>query len=222
MVTNADGSVTLTTSAGLAVTLDDAAGTITINGDTVNLPGMPMIAKPPSGGYISPWHVFGAGAAAPTSGRVTFLPIDVNRLTANAIGFNQSVVAVGGSSLVTVGIYGDDGTGMRPNLADLRASGTLNPTTAGTGNKWVTIANTELHGRVWLAFLYVASSAPSTAPQFLCVNNNVMGAIGPNSAVPIGTTLRGLALTGQTALPGTGTPVGSGNADVITMALRAA
>ncbi len=182
--------------------------------------GRPMIPRPPSGSYLLPWQVLASTGAAPTSGRATFIPIDVDNLSVNAIGCYCSTAAVAGTYTVTLGVYADNGSGSGPDLSNLIASGTITPTS--TGNKWATITTQTFNGRYWLAFLYYQTVAPSTVPQFFCANNTVNNTVGVNSGNNIGAAVRGLALTGQTALPSSGSPSISGSSDIICCALRAA
>lgn len=198
---------------------DGAPGTTTWAGIT-DKPGLPVIPKPISGSYLQAWHVLSTSATASTSGLVTFLRMDVNNLSVNGLGCYCSTAGVGGTYTVTLGLYNDIGDGSRPNItAGPIATTTITPTS--TGNKYGTITTQTLNGTYWVAFLYYATAAPTTVPAFWCISNNVNNSPTATTGYSIGTVVRGFTLSGQTAMPTSGSTTPSGTTNIVNVVLRA-
>lgn len=183
--------------------------------------GIPVLPRPITNSWLAPWQVLSLSTGTPTTGKCTFISIDVNNLSVNGIGAYCSTAAVGGTYTVTLAIYKDNGRGNGPDLASgAIASGTITPTS--TGNLWASITAQRLNGRYWLAFLYYVTASPTTAPQFSTVANNLNNSPGAITGWTINNVVRGYYLTGLTALPTSGTLSGSANADIVELVLRSA
>jgi hypothetical protein len=119
----------------------------------------------PSGSWQQPPATASAGAAL-TSGRLTFHPFDVgpNAKVFTALGVGVTTAQSGGAVALTLAAYPDDGSGGQPLLTGGPAvSGPVTGLTA-MGAAIAPVAWTAQPGRYWLAALYVATSAPTTAP----------------------------------------------------------
>lgn len=157
---------------------------------------------PPSGAWGHASSFIEGTTGTITSGQVGFSFHDVgpNPLTVQAIGLNTTVAQAGGATTLTLGIYEDDGTGGSPLLsaAGLRFSGDGGLLTTA-GLKSAAASLTLQPGRYWLAALYRATTAPTTAPTFTTVSRSQNTWFANGTA--IGTLGRGLYVQGQTALP---------------------
>lgn len=144
------------------------------------------------------------------------MDIGPSGMTVQAIGCSVNGAQSGGTTTTTLGLYGDDGSN-RPNLSNLIFSGTV--TLTATGNRTAAITPTFLpYGRYWSAFLYVVSSAPTTAATCFGINNNAPLMYTAN----IAGIVRGLQITGQSSLPSTGTLTLNGGGNVIIVELQTA
>lgn len=158
---------------------------------------------PPSGGWQQPANMMNSAAVAVTSGTATFCALDVGpeEQSYTALGVAVTTAQVAGTTTTTLGAYRDDGSGGRPNLVGgpvVSAAVTL----TATGNRPGAVTWNPQPGRWWLAFLYVASVAPTTAPQVSGIANAAPVLWVP-SAGAIGGSVRGLTATGLTVLPTT-------------------
>jgi len=194
------------------ITVMQASPLVTLLGPTVFPDGtvqstaykgaLPSPFTPPSGNWQQPANMVTAAPGSVTSGQLTLCPFDVGPASKqfNALGVGVTTAQVAGTTTTTLAVYPDNGTGGLPNLVGgPTATGTVVLTTAG--NASATIASTLAAGRYWAAFLYVASAAPTTAPQVNAI------ATGPSLWIPstttIGTTSRGLTAAGLSAMPTT-------------------
>jgi hypothetical protein len=157
------------------------------------------------------------------TGTVYFMPVDVgpNPQTMKGIGVNVTTAYVAGTAVITVtlGLYKDDITGGKPDLPQLLYSGTIDA--SATGIKLASFPSDLIlnPGRYWLAFLYVASVAPTTAPSFTCVTAALPLPL-PGGTAP-GTLARAYTFAG-TALPTTVQTLGVHGGSVCpVVALRA-
>lgn len=161
------------------------------------------IAPTVLGGFVSTGQTLVAGSCY-------FLPLDVVRpLTVRALGISVTAAQSGGTTTLSVGVYRDDGTLGNPLLPPGPvASGAVAALTS-IGNRTVAVSTTLSPGRWWLASLYVVTSAPTTAATVAAYNGN----IGLATPIPNGSALtlnsRCRQLTGQSALPTSGTPAGA-------------
>jgi len=178
-----------------------------------------------TGWNIMPAHVLSTGAGSGlASGRCYFLPIVIHRtVSVDRIVCRPTTGQSGGTNpSTTLALFRSKASGM-PDCSQLVASATVQPT--GTSNVYGTISATLEPGQYWLALFYYAPSAPSTAPVFASVNNNIQTLAAPNS-VNFASTVRGLYLTGLTALPSTSVADSSfafsGSSDIPAMGLRVA
>jgi hypothetical protein len=157
----------------------------------------------PSGKYQQPSNYLGTSTAGLISGTVSFVPLDAgpNFKSYDTLLCNNTVAQVAGTTVTTLALYADNGTGGLPNLVGGPLfSGTT--TLTATGNHSVSLAMNNLRGRYWMAFLYTASVAPTTAATMTVVGN-ASPALYLDSGVAIGTSGRALQATGQAAMPTT-------------------
>jgi hypothetical protein len=165
------------------------------------------LARPPIGSFIAPTGLMTVSTAAPTSGRVTFLPFDVNQTaTFSDIGFRIGTNAVGGAVELTAGIYADNGEGNAPNLTRRLAYTPVGDTlTTGTNREIPLDQQVRLTpGRYWIGTLYRQVTAPTTSPTLHHGNIISLGYLNSgilwfNGAYPA----RCLYVNGLTSLPTT-------------------
>lgn len=140
------------------------------------------LARPPIGSFIAPTGLMTVSTAAPTSGRVTFLPFDITkRMTVSHVGYRIVTNAAGGTTAFNAGIYADNGDGSAPNTSrQLARTATPDPLTTGT-NREAALAEpvTLAPGRYWVASLYLATVAPTTAPTMHLGANISIGHLSP-------------------------------------------
>lgn len=159
---------------------------------------------PPSTGWQPPNNYFSGAVATVVSGTATFLPFDVGPVAKSYsnLGVGVTTAQVAGTTTTTLGVYRDDGSGGQPLLA----GGPLVSTTivlTATGNAKGAVTWAPAPSRYWLAFLYVATVAPTTSAQVTAVTNS-SPSLWLTSTLTLGTTLgRALQVTGLTALPTT-------------------
>jgi len=180
----------------------------------------------PSGWWGGNSFGFGATAAAPVSGSVSFVPLLVHtRQQFQSLGFQLSVLQVAGTVGCSIGLYAETAGQLVLSSAALLASGSVNLTSAGgaAGKRSIPLGPMYLDpGVYWGAFQYNASAAPTTIPTMLMIGNSGYQLPHPD-AFPIGQTARGYRVTGVTALPVAGqTYAISGSTDCPVMELRAA
>jgi hypothetical protein len=201
-------------------------------GDLTNRRFVENAYKPftaPSNFWQAPANQMGGGSAtAVTSGQLSFVPFDVGPVTKtySNIGVGVGTAQVGGTTTTTVGVYPDDGTGAYPfTLRGPTFSGTL--TLTATGNRTASLSSLALApGRYWLAFIYVASVAPSTVPTVNTLNNAVNMPI--STGLTIGSaTSRGWFVASQTVIPAAGTDIraslgSASGSQAVVVALQAA
>lgn len=105
-----------------------------------------------------------------TLGQLVMSPLDVGPAaqTFSGLGTNISTAAAGGTTpLVRMGLYPDDGTGLKPAYTTpIAGSGVSFDPTGATGDKYVAFGTplTLQPGRYWAAFLLVSGSALTTPP----------------------------------------------------------
>ncbi len=121
----------------------------------------------------------------------------------NAIGVGVTTAQAGGTTPIYVGIYPDNGTGGMPNLVGGPTVQDSTLTLTATGNRYSgAMAMNNLAGWWWMAWLYVATAAPTTVAVLNTVATVTAG--WANLATTIGTVSRGLVSgSGLTALPTT-------------------
>ncbi len=178
--------------------------------------------NPPSGAWAMPGNILSVAAGTPVSGKVCYWPIDIGPagLTLQSIGVNVTTARVGGTVVEKLGLYSDNGSGGAPLVTSggLLASGSINLSTLGV--KTVSTSLTLTEGRYWLAFIYYASVAPSTAPQTTCCTNAVT-LWCPNTNFPA--VCRYLSTAGLTDLPvGSQAPTITADSNGSVLGLRAA
>lgn len=160
---------------------------------------------PPSGAWQMPSNpIVTVDTGVLVSGSAYYMPFDIGpqSMTIQAIGCSVITAQVSGTVVNSLGLYRDDGSGGYPDMTNATGkigSGTFSATS--TGIKSVSISTTLIPGRYWVGMLYYASSTPSTVPQF-----NRASAAGNIWIAESSTSwahMRGLRITGQTALPTT-------------------
>lgn len=178
-------------------------------------PPLPQPFTAPAGFWQPPSHLVSSSPAALTSGALFFMPFDVGPMpdAFSALGVGVTTAQVSGTTTTTLAVYPDDGTGGQPRtVGGPIVSGTV--TLTATGNRSAAVAWNPDAGRYWLAFLYVATAAPTTAPLVQAITNGTslwQTTIGGNPT-------RGLSVAAQTAMP-TGavtlTPVIAGTTPIV-------
>lgn len=161
--------------------------------------------RPPIGDYQLPTGLMNFANIAPTSGRVTFLPIDILKVTEfSHVAYRIGTNASGGTTLFTAAIYADNGDGNGPDLTrQLAHTPTGDPLTSGTNKELALDAPLLLTpGRYWVGSLYHAATAPATNPTMHHGNSISLGWSTPgvlwfSGAYPP----RCLQASGQTVLP---------------------
>jgi hypothetical protein len=156
----------------------------------------------PAGMWQMPANEMGTGSpAAPASGDLGFVPIDVgpgSKRFSN-IGCGVSTAQVAGTTTTWLALYPDDGTGGMPQCAGGPIAFATVTLTA-TGNRTASLPLSLPPGRYWGTFLYVASVAPTTAPQVYMMGNAVQGPVASTNTIG-NTAGRGWVVGGQSALP---------------------
>lgn len=220
--TGLTGGGDLTADRTLAVAYGTTAGTAAQGNDGRLAAPRPITAQ--SGQWQLPSNYVSSGAAGVTSGLVTFVPFDVGPVakTFTQIGVGVAVAQVGGTTVTTVGVYPDNGTGGAPDCsAGPTVSATLDLTVTGNRTSTFGTALTLQPGRYWEAFIYVASVTPTTVATVNSLSN-ALGMID-TTAVTIGTSWRGWSVASQTALPTTQpalAQVGGSNAVIVALKVQ--
>lgn len=186
---------------------------------------MPQNYTPPSGGWQYPNGYMSVTPAAVVSGRASFVAVDVGpkSLTLQSLGCSVSTAQVGGTAVTQLGLYADDGSGGLPDFSKQLAVGTITPTS--TGKKPAAVSLTLPPGRYWAAHLYVATVAPSTAPQFSSLSSASagQGMWTSDANFLLSGLARGVFLAGLSALPTTAQSGADTQATLaVVVALRAA
>jgi len=201
---------------------------LTLHGAVNDLTALRFIAghAVPSGWWGGNLFSWGASAAAPVSGTVSFAPLTVHvRQSFQALGFQLAVLQVGGAVTCSLGLYAETNGYLVLSSTALLASGSVNLTSAGgaAGKRSIPLGPRTLDpGIYWAAFQYNASTAPTTIPTMQMIGNNGYQLPHPDS-FGIGQTARGYRVSGVTALPVAGQSFAiSGSTDVPVMELRAA
>lgn len=168
----------------------------------------------------------GTGAAL-VSGKATFHRLALGVGTYDALFVHCTTAQSLGTITISAGIYPDDGSGAWPDTsANPITSCTFPANSMTTGMKQGTLTAPLVVTRpttYWVAVLYVAASAPTTAPVLTSVANNLQTYSRPATLV-LGTVGRGYYRTGLTALPNTASTTAnlllSSLADITVVAAR--
>lgn len=185
----------------LEALVEDAVRKAYVDGYTAARSGY----TPPSGGWQMPSNpMVTVDAGTLVSGTVYYMPYDIgpNSMTITGISAAVTTAQVGGTVVNSLGLYLDDGSGGYPDMTNATGkigSGTFVATSLGI--KTVSISATLTPGRYWTAFLYYASAAPTTAPQF--TRASAAGNLWEASTATAWAHRRGIAIASQTALPTT-------------------
>jgi hypothetical protein len=182
---------------------------------------------PPVGYAVSTPGISGYSTTQPAYQRQTFVPVYVGAggFTADAIGFNIGTAYSGATiPTVLVGLYANDPSTGYPKTDSLLAQSTTPLAASTTGNNWVTFTSTITlaQGWYWMSWLI---AGPAVATAGTTVNQAATAIAFPTSGTTsIGTNVRSLGITGQTALQTTARTPNSfntgGNADQPVLALR--
>jgi hypothetical protein len=214
LVDDADASAQRTTlGLGSAATKAlDTDGTLAANSDA-NIASQKAVQtfvnrlrlqSPASGSFLTPLHATRSATQLGSGllNNMFLLPIDVLASTSfDRIGCDCTIVGAGTGVVGRLGLYADDGTGLRPSGSPLFDAGTVD-LLSGTGDKLLTITQTLGVGRYWAAFALQGTSI-STGPTLVVANALAMTLGSPDLTNNPYHALRQTSVTGS--LPSIGT-----------------
>jgi hypothetical protein len=184
-----------------------------------------LLSYPPaSDQQIHAQNVISTAAGAPVAGTVYIEPIDIGVAQAfKGLAVNVTTALVAGSATVTTtgALYFDNGTMGAPDFTK-RVGNIITFDSTSTGNKYVAFSSVQTlaPGRYWAAFLYTASVAPTTAPQFTCVTGAL--SLPYSGATAAGTQVKTYQVASLAALPTTAQTLAANGGNVApVVALRA-
>lgn len=161
---------------------------------------------PPVGWYTTPSLLIAStNTGTFTSGKIHFQPFWVGPQvwTTDSITFKTVGAQSGGTTSLNFGLYGDDGTGWPDGTNRLATATATALTTAGLQTLTWSTAVALTPGLYWIADLYVASVAPTTAATPNTLINTSNGLAISNISTGFGQNIRCYGWTGQTVLPTT-------------------
>lgn len=188
--------------------------------------GYPFAPLPVSGQVVKAEGITDNSGSALQSGRCTFYPQKVAAGTYDALVLNVTTAQVAGTVLAKAALYPDDGTGAMPNTSGGPAAVASFTVLTSTGVKVATFPSAwnAPSGLYWMAFVYVATSAPTTTPAVNCILK-VSYSI-PSTSGNFTAHIRAWQRTGLTDLPtdatSTANASGVGANDVPMLGLRRA
>ena len=173
VIFDAKGDLPVGTGADTAARLAVAANSLSVvvpnSNDSQGVRWVPLgmlTMLPATGEYLIPWGPVNPTTAAlsTTAGGMFLVPIDVaRRTTFDQIAVRVTSAGAGVGYVLRLGLYADDGTGYKPNLAaaPILDAGTVDPTSTGT--KTITISQTLEPGRYWAAIASQATTITTGA-----------------------------------------------------------
>jgi hypothetical protein len=161
---------------------------------------------PPVGWYQCPsLFIASLNTGTFTSGKIHFQPMWIGPQvwTTDSISFKVVGAQTGGTTSLVFGLYADDGTGWPDGTKQLATATATALTVAGLQTLTWSTAVAMTPGLYWIADLYVASVAPTTAATPNTLINASNGLAVTTISTGFGQNIRCYGWASQTALPTT-------------------